>query len=72
MLLSPSKVEEAALAVVGQVVRQISEDRQMVSKVPLVEKRLVVVAWVPVALTKVKFCRVDEPVARIELAFEKV
>ena len=50
--------------VVGQVVRQVSDERQMVAKVPEVEKRLVVVAWVPVALTKVKFCRVEEPVRR--------
>jgi len=31
----------------------------------VVEKKLVVVALVPVALTKVKFCKVDEPVARM-------
>jgi len=33
-------------------------------KVPLVEKSEVVVAWVPVALIKVKFWRVEEPVRR--------
>ena len=31
----------------------------------VVAKKLVVVALVPVALTKVKFCRVDEPVRRM-------
>ena len=57
---------------VGQVVRQVSDERQMVPNVPLVEKRAVVVAWVPVAFVKVKFWRVVEPVASIELALEKV
>jgi hypothetical protein len=48
VLLSASKVEEAALAVVGHVVRHISEEKQIVPKVPLVEKRLVEVALVVV------------------------
>ncbi len=52
VLLSASKVEEAA--VVGHVERQVSEDRQRVAKVPLVEKRFVVVACVPVAFVKVR------------------
>ena len=43
-MLSARSVEEAALAVVGQVVRQISDERQMVANVPLVEKRAVEVA----------------------------
>ena len=38
-------------------------------KVPVVEKRLVEVAWVPVALTKVKFCKVLDPERR---RFERV
>ena len=69
VLLSARRVDEAALAVVGQVVRQVSDERQRVAKVPEVEKRLVVVAWVPVAFRKVKFCRVEEPVSR---RFERV
>ena len=69
LLLSARRVEEAALAVVGQVLRQISDERQMVAKVPLVEKRSVVVAEVPVALTKVTFWRVEEPVSK---RFERV
>lgn len=36
----------------GQVVRQISDERQMVAKVPLVEKRLVEVALVVVELMR--------------------
>lgn len=51
-LLSARRVDEAALAVVGQVVRQISDERQRVAKVPLVEKKLVVVAAVVVELTR--------------------
>jgi hypothetical protein len=38
--------------------------------VPLVEKRLVVVACEPVALTKVKFWRVDEAVATMFAKYE--
>ena len=44
----------------GQEVSQVSPERQRVSNVPFVEKRLVVVADVPVALRKVKFWRVEE------------
>ena len=51
-LLSARSVEEAALAVVGHVVLQISDERQMVPKVPLVEKRFVEVALVVVELTR--------------------
>ena len=69
LLLSARRVDEAALAVVGQVVRQVSDERQIVPKVPEVEKRLVVVAEVPVAFIKVKFCRVEEPVSK---RFERV
>ena len=47
----------------GQVVRQVSADKHNVLNVPVVEKKFVVVAAVPVALTKVKFCSVDEPEA---------
>lgn len=52
VLLSARSVEEAALAVVGQVLRQISEERQIVPKVALVEKRLVEVADVVVELMR--------------------
>ena len=45
---------------VGQEVSQVSPERQRVSNVPFVEKKLVVVAEVPVALRKVKFWRVEE------------
>lgn len=53
---------------VGQDVRQVSADRQIVSKVPLVEKRDVVVALVPVA--KVKKRLVNVPV--VEKRFVEV
>ena len=45
---------------VGHVVLQMSPVRQMVVAVRPVEKRFVVVAEVPVALTKVKFVKVEE------------
>ncbi len=45
-----------------QAVRQ-SPPIQRLVKLPRVAKRLVVVAAVPVAFTKVKFWRVDEPVS---------
>ena len=48
----------------GQVVLQISADKHKVPNVPVVENRLVVVAWVPVAFMKVKFWRVDDPVTK--------
>lgn len=69
VLLSARRVDEAALAVVGHVVRQISEERQRVSKVPLVEKRLVEVAAVVVDLTRFgKNCRVPKVVVAFILA----
>ena len=40
-----------------------SEEKRLVDEA-VVEKRLVVVAFVPVALMKVKFWRVEEPVRR--------
>lgn len=69
VLLSASKVEEAALAVVGQVVRQISEEKQIVPKVPLVEKRLVEVALVVVEFTRLgRYWRVPKVVVAFILA----
>ncbi len=60
-----SSVEEAHLELppppeVGQVVLQMSADRHNVAKVPVVEKILVVVAWVPVAFVNVNLFKVDE------------
>ena len=52
-------------APVGHVVLHVSADRQIVPKVPVVPKKLVVVAFVPVAFEKVKFCKVEEPLARM-------
>src|SRR6266404_9182579 len=60
-LKAPETVDEpviAKLVVVPLTVRKLVERS-------LVAKRLVVVALVPVALLKVKFCSVDEPVARM-------
>lgn len=66
VLLSARSVEEAALAVVGQVVRQISDDKQIVPNVPLVEKRLV-----EVALVVVEFIRLGRywSVPKVVVAF---
>ncbi len=69
VLLSASKVEEAALAVVGQVLRHISEEKQMVPKVPLVEKRLVEVALVVVEFIRFgRYWRVPRVVVALILA----
>jgi hypothetical protein len=48
-------VVQEKLESLGQAVSQVSPEKQMVSKVPLVEKKLVVVALVEVELTAVKF-----------------
>ena len=54
VLLSARSVDEAAFAVVGQADLQSPPIHRFV-KLAKVEKRLVVVALVPVALMKVKF-----------------
>jgi len=53
---------ESVVPVVPKRVRELPTERLVVLAVVL--KRFVVVALVPVALTKVKFCKVEEPVAR--------
>ena len=61
----PFTVPEVILPKVAAVAKRLVVDA-------VVEKRLVVVAWVPVAFTKVKFCKVEDPFTKRLAAVAKL
>ncbi len=66
MVLAPALMApEVMFPVLSEVEKRLVLDA-------VVEKKLVVVALEPVALMKVKFCKVDDPVARKLVVVEKV
>ena len=61
---------KALLPAPGQAVSQVSAEKQMVSKVPLAEKREVVVALVPVAISKKRELAPTKEPEKVELEIE--
>ncbi len=64
MEFNPVKFCKVVLPVARMLPAVRRDEMRPLVAVKLVEKRLVVVAPVPVALMKVKFCRVEEPLER--------